>query len=104
MTTLQGVIQIARSSMLDFWQHLTQGRRVALRPIRHDPPRLDACLLDSALEEGLRRLAVPALRKVGIHYLTMLVNRAIDVAPLPLEADVGLVCSPCSTNPASVGA
>src|SRR5687768_688997 len=85
---LQTIVQVLRGPVLRVWEDGPSGGRIALRFVGGHLHRCYLCLVHGTLEEGFGRSAVPALREVGVHYLTDLIDRAVHVAPRPIQACV----------------
>ncbi len=102
MISLNSIVQVAGTAMLGIGDDDAEGRRIALGLVRRDPLWCHTRLVDRTLEERLRCLSVPSLRKVGVHDLSILVNRSVNVGPLPVKTAVCLVYSPFSTHWAAV--
>ena len=81
-----GVVSDARG--LTPWAARRGGLGIALRLIRRDPLRPHARLVDRVLEERLGSLGVPPLRKGGVNDLSILVDRAGDARPAPIQTYV----------------
>ncbi len=78
---LDPVVEVFRAPMLHIRKDPTQRRWVALGLIRRDPRGRNSRFRDRPLEERLRRIGVASLAEVGIHHLTLLIDRAINLRP-----------------------
>ncbi len=98
MVTLEVVVEILSAAMLNARQARPHCGRIASGFIGGYPHWYTVGLVHGVLEERLRRLGIAALREVGIDHLPILIDRAVDVGPLPIEAHVGFIDSPLPPN------
>ena len=103
VVALHAIVEILRRAMFGVGNSRAESWRIALCPVCRDPLWRHTRLVDRTLEERLRRPGVPPLRKVGVDYLSLLVDRPVDVRPAPIQTDVGFVDSPFWLARISVG-
>ena len=83
--------------------HLAQRARVALEPVGHDSAWIAGVVpAEGAVEEALGRLLVALGAEQGVDGLAGAVDGAVEVAPLPVDPEVGLVDGPRPTARAQV--
>ncbi len=84
MVALDAVGEILRCPMLCVREHIAQHWRIALGLVRGHSFRFHAGLVDRVFEEPLCRFGVPPLREVSVDDLAILVDRSVNVRPLPV--------------------
>ena len=98
MVTLDAVVGVPVGAVPRRWQQLLQHRRIHRRLIGHDLDRRDPGHADGPLEEPAGGLGVAPQGDDHIDDLTELVNRSIDLAPLPRHLHIRLVHLPAVTE------
>ncbi len=94
MVALQAIVQVLRPPMLDVGQDGAERWRIAFRLIRRHPFRPHARLIERAFEEGAGSRGITPCREGGIHYLAVLIDRPVDIGPLPVKASIRLINAP----------
>jgi hypothetical protein len=54
----------------------------------------DLIITDRLLEEAYGGRLIPVLTQQEIHSLALLIDRAVEIAPLTLHFDIGFIASP----------
>ena len=79
---------------LAFALHVPQCAQVAVEPISHDDPRVASVLaIQRAAEEAPDCLLVPLGAEPEVNRLAGAVDRSVEIAPLLIDPNVGLILS-----------
>ncbi len=95
---VHAVVEILRCAMLDVREYGAESRGIAFGFVGGHPCWPHTRLIDRVLKECLRCPGIAALRKVSVNHLPILVNRAIDVGPLPVQTGVRFIDAPLHAN------
>lgn len=88
--------------MFNIRQDRTKCGRIALRFVGRDFLGRHTCLVDRTSEESFCGFRIVPLREIGINHLSVLVDRPIDVGPLPVQASVRFIYAPFCPDRASM--
>ena len=94
MVTLTALVQLRGAAMLDTRHAGAQRWRIARGLVGDDPLGCDAGCLHGAPNEGVGHSRSAPRTDVGINDLPSLIDRTLDVHPLPMHATIGLVTPP----------
>src|SRR6266542_825942 len=98
MIALDAVRPIPTGPMQNARHRRGQRWRIGSGLVGDDPTWRRAAVGDRPLEEAARRRHVACRRHIGVHYLAVLVDGAIDVVPAAADPSIGLVDSPVLTD------